>query len=97
MAADSMSLRERVLADAESRMLAIKSGKYAGSRPVFEVALERWHFDLAAHCLMVGAVEALREMPPDALEALMDEIEGEFPSMPARRRHSQRSPRGRRH
>jgi hypothetical protein len=99
MNTNDRNLLEMARAAARVRAMAIKSEKYAGSQPVYEAALERGHWELAALCFMVGAVEVLADFPPDArksLEAIVDEIEGELAPEP-RRRHSRRDPRGHRH
>jgi hypothetical protein len=73
----AMGLREKAIAETWDRVSAIRSEKYAGSRPVFDVAMEREHWDLASLCLLVGAVETLQKLPRDTVEALMDELEAE--------------------
>jgi hypothetical protein len=92
-----MTLGQRVRADVSARLRAIKSERYSGDRPMFDVAIEREHWDLAATCLLVSAAEALQDIPPDALDALLEEIEGEVPMPAPAHRHSQRNPRGRAH
>jgi hypothetical protein len=90
-----MTLGERVRADVSARLRAIKSDRYSGDRPMFDVAIEREHWDLAAHCLLVSAVEALQDVPPESLDALLEEIEGGIPMPAPAHRRSRRDPRGR--
>ena len=91
-----MGLQERFMTQAKTRMLAIRFEKYAGSRPVFDVALEREHWDLAALCLMVGVFETFQKLPRDMVGALMDELEGELPPHHGSRARAKRGPHARR-
>ena len=41
------------------------------------VAIERKQWELASLCLLVGVVEAAAALPPDAVEGLLEVLEGE--------------------
>lgn len=91
-----MGLRETIIAEANARVSAIRSEKYAGSRPVFDVAMEREHWELASLCLLVGAVETLQKLPRDTVEALMDELEADVSPHRGSRARAKREPHARR-
>ncbi len=51
----------------------------------YAIRTENW--ELAALCLLVGAVEALEALPPDAVDELLAELDVEVGEDAARRRH----------
>lgn len=46
-----------------------------GQKSILAQAIEREDWEVAALCLLLGAVEAAEKMPREALEALLDELE----------------------
>jgi len=60
------------------------SGALRG-RPLLAVAIEREDWELAALCLLLGAVRAAATLPPDAVEALLEELAPEGLSRHRRR------------
>ena len=67
----------------------------------YAIRTENW--ELAALCLVVGAVEAVRSLPPDAVEELLSELDVEAEegrdgrAWQARRAGQARAPTGERH
>lgn len=64
-------------------------------RGLLSAAIEQENWELAALCLLAGMTEAARLLPPDAVEALLEELAGE-PEGPKPRRHHGDRRRGRR-
>lgn len=65
------------------------------ARSLLSVAIEQENWELAALCLLAGMAEAARLLPPDAVEALLDEL-GDEPESPKPRRRRGGRCRGRR-
>jgi hypothetical protein len=45
-----------------------------GKKSLLAVAIEREDWEVAALCLLIGAVEAVNKLPRETLEALLDEL-----------------------
>jgi hypothetical protein len=61
-----------------------------GSKSLLAQAIEREDWEMAALCLLLGAVEAAEKMPREALEALLDELELEIEPRPHRSNRARR-------
>jgi hypothetical protein len=59
-------------------------------RPLLEVAIQQENWEAAALCLLLGAVRAVRRIPPETLEEMI-ELLSEAP----RRRTARKRNRGR--
>jgi hypothetical protein len=46
------------------------------SKPVLTRAIERRDWSLAAICLLLGVADAASRLPPDALESLLELLDG---------------------
>jgi hypothetical protein len=46
---------------------------------MFERALIREEWSLAALCILLGAVRRIQSLSPNAMEALLDELDAQFP------------------
>jgi hypothetical protein len=46
------------------------------SKPVLARAIERRDWSLAAICLLLGVADAASRLPPDALESLLELLDG---------------------
>jgi hypothetical protein len=57
---------------------------------MFERALVREEWTLAALCILLGAVRRIRSLSPDAMESLLDELDAAVPV------HHRETPRRRR-
>ena len=62
-----------------------------GSQSLLDRAIEREDWELAALCLMLGVVEAAKNLPRETLDALLDEL-----ALEDARPHRVRRPRRRR-
>jgi hypothetical protein len=73
-----------------------------GKKSLLAVAIEREDWEVAALCLLIGAVEAVNKLPQETLEALLDELalegvlEGPRATRAKRRETSHRGSRARR-
>jgi len=86
----NMEIRKKLMAEVS----AIRSERYAGDRPLIDVAIEREHWELAAYCMLVGVVEGLNKPPHDAVEAFLDELAAEMPEHRGSRARSRKRPHG---
>jgi hypothetical protein len=66
-----------------------------GSKSLLAQAIEREDWEVAALCLLLGAVEAANKLPRETLDALLDELGLEL-EPPVRARHGGRRGRRRR-
>jgi hypothetical protein len=66
-----------------------------GSKSLLAQAIEKEDWEVAALCLLLGAVEAANKLPRETLDALLDELEiiGPGPHRGSRR-HRRRGPHG---
>jgi hypothetical protein len=74
-----------------------KNAKSNGSVSLLDYAIEHEEWELAGLCLLLGMVRAIEKMPREAVEAMLDELEGlEQEERSHRRRRGGRTRRGRR-
>jgi hypothetical protein len=75
-------------------------GKQAlnGEVSLLEWAIEHEEWEMAALCLLLGLIQSLRRVPPEVVDAMIDEMAGlELEDEPhAHRRRDRRGRRGRR-
>jgi hypothetical protein len=65
-----------------------------GSKSVLAQAIEREDWEMAALCLLLGAVEAANKLPRETLDALLDELDFDLDAHRGSRRRRRRGPRG---
>jgi hypothetical protein len=65
-----------------------------GSKSVLAQAIEREDWEMAALCLLLGAVEAANKLPRETLDALLDELDFDLETHRGSRRRRRRGPRG---
>jgi hypothetical protein len=87
---------------AEERRRRRWSVRDNGDKSLLAVAIEREEWEVAALCLLIGAVEAANKLPRETLEALLDEValeavlEGPKATRGKRRERGHRGSRARR-
>ena len=65
-----------------------------GSKSLLAQAIEREDWEVAALCLLLGAVEAANKLPRETLDALLDELDLDLEAHRGSRRRRRRGPRG---